>query len=55
MEQNELSSTLHNGKASHDALSIGYLKLPQKMSAKDIEEFDATGMLNMYPRCVLEG
>ena len=25
------------------------------MSAKDIAEFDATGMLNMYPRCVLEG
>jgi hypothetical protein len=47
--------TLHNGKASHDALSIGCLKLPQKMSAKDIAEFDATGMLNMYPRCVLEG
>ena len=47
--------TLHKGKASHDALSIGFLKLPQKMSAKDNAELDATGMLNMYPRCVLEG
>ena len=25
------------------------------MHAKDNAEFDATGMLNMYPRCVLEG
>ncbi len=30
--------TLHNGKASRDALSIGHLKLPQRMSAKDNAE-----------------
>ena len=29
---------LHNGKASHDVLSIGYLKLPQKMCTKDNAE-----------------
>ena len=25
------------------------------MQVKDNAEYDATGMLNMYPRCVLEG
>ena len=44
-----IERALHYGKASHDALSIGCLK-PRKfqMSANDIAEFDATGMLSVY-------
>lgn len=42
-------------KASHDALSIGHLKLPQKIACQRQCKDDATGMLNMYSRCVLEG
>ncbi len=33
-----IGRTLHQGKASQDALSIGHLKLPQRMSAKDNAE-----------------
>ena len=50
-----VGQALHNGKASHDALSIGHLKLPQKIAYQRQCKDDATGMLNMYPRCVLEG
>jgi hypothetical protein len=46
---------LHNGKASHDALSTGYLKLPRKITGQRQCRVDVTGMLNTYPRCVLEG
>ena len=53
--------SLHSGKASHDALSIGWLKLPHQHACQDNAEFDVTGMLNVYPvvtqrgrfRCVL--
>ena len=40
---------LHNGKASHDALSIGWLKLPQSIASQRQCGVDVTGMLNTYP------
>ena len=42
--------TLHEGKASHDALSIGWWNLGNFiLQVKDTAEFDVTGMLKMYP------
>ena len=42
--------TLHNWKASYDALSIGWWNLGNFiLLAKDIAEFDVTGMLKVCP------
>ena len=43
------SRTLHDGKASHDALSTGNLKLPQKDVCQRQCRVDVTGMLKTYP------
>jgi len=47
--------SLHSGKASHDALSIGRLKLPQKIECQRQCGVDATGMLKNVSRRVREG
>jgi hypothetical protein len=36
-------------KASHDVLSIGFLKLPQKKAYQRQRKVDATGMLKVCP------
>ncbi len=52
VETDELRGwSLHDGKASHDALSIGNLKLPQKDVCQRQCRVDVTGMLKSIPSC----
>ena len=52
---NNVVQALHNGKASHDAMSIGHLKLPHSNIGQRQRRVDATGMLKRVSRCVREG
>jgi len=49
------SRPLHNGKASHDALSIGFLKLPQKKAYQRHCRVWCHGYAESISRCVRDG